>query len=69
MKGVDVSDSEQDDQVIKRQSAGGEDKYPQDKVPEQRADGMCRLIKFHCVYIYTTYVNNKVGKYIMNMMM
>ena len=41
MKGIDLSDSEQEDYVMKRQSAGGGDKYPQDKVPEQRADGMC----------------------------
>ena len=51
MKGVDVRDGEQSDHVVKRQLTGGGDRYPQEKIPEQRADGMCWLVKFHCVYI------------------
>ena len=69
MKGVDLRNNKGDNQVMKRQSAGCGDKYPQDEVPEQQADGTYVLTHQAslCVYIY--YVNNKVGKYIMSMMM
>ena len=40
MKGVDVRNSEQDDQVMKRQLTGGGNKYLQETIPEQRADGI-----------------------------
>ena len=40
MKGVDVRKSEQDDQVIKRRSTGGGDKYPQETILERRTDGI-----------------------------
>ena len=41
MKGVDVRESEHDDQGVKRQLTEGEDKYPLEKILEQRVDGMC----------------------------